>query len=108
MKRDGTGLEKAYSLPMVAPDPPGTPVVQGLGAINANLGAGSMFAEDEDGVYYAKFGEGILRMKPDGTGQTMILDHWVSQLNLVAGFISLTRIPTEASPGSGPMDRTTV
>lgn len=106
MKRDGTGLEKAYSLPMVAPDPSGTPVVQGLGAINANLGAGSMFAEDEDGVYYVKFGEGILRMKPDGTGQTMILDHWVSRLNLVGGWLyfidqdaygSIARIRTDGS-----------
>lgn len=87
IKTDGSGLENAYSLPMVEPDPPGTPAALGLGAVNANLESRAMFAGDDDWIYYAEFGEGILRMKPDGSDQTRIFDHSVNRLNLVGDWI---------------------
>ncbi len=87
MDRSGGNIENVTKLPMVEPDPPGTPVVEGLGVINANLKGESKFVRDDDGLYFARFGGGILRMNPDGSDQSTIFDHWVTRLNLVGDWL---------------------
>lgn len=89
VRLDGTDFGKAYTLPMVQPDPPGTPVVPGLGVDNANLAEDVLFASDDQWLYMAdqSFYGGIIRMKTDGSERTRILERGGRFLNRVGDWL---------------------
>ena len=86
IRLDGSGLEEAQStLVKVKPDPPGTPVVTGLGTINANINGGSRFIRQGERIFGVSYGkkDGIYRSRLDGSEKTYLTDIEAARLNLV-------------------------
>lgn len=91
IKADGSNLmEKAYALKMVQPDPPGTPVVEGLGSLNANQKYRSMFVSQGDWLYgidVTSPESSLFRMKRDGSQRSVLAPKSVRYLNLVGDWL---------------------
>ncbi|MDK9712420.1 DUF5050 domain-containing protein [Acidaminobacter sp.] len=110
VKLDGTGLEKAYSVELVLPDPQleGAGIVRGLGTVNANLNGESKFVVQGDWVYYNTdtFTGPVKKMKLDGGDQESVIEKAAMRLNLVGDWLyfidggfynSLARVKTDGT-----------
>lgn len=110
VKIDGTGLEKAYSVELVQPDPAleSAEIIRGLGAINANLNGESKFVSQGDWIYFntESFFGPIKKMKLDGTATEPVIEKNALRLNLVGDWLyfidggfynSLARVKTDGT-----------
>lgn len=109
MKVDGSGMQKAYTLKTIEPNPAGTPIVKGLGAINANLVSGSRFVQKGEWIYYneAQIDTKMHSIKVDGTQESVLSDLSVNYLNTIGDWLyfveysrysgSIVRMKTDGS-----------
>ena len=89
LKLDGTGLEKAYTVPLVAADTASTPIVEGIGNSNANLNGEAKFVYGDGWIYFnTRIFQGPLKkMRSDGTELSTVAEVAATRLNLVGEWL---------------------
>jgi len=89
VKLDGTELQKAYSFPMVSPNPVGTPVVLGVGRPNLSNNSNSAVVRSGDNLYYTinQTSSSIHTMKLTESTSTELLSHSATYLNTLGDWL---------------------